>query len=65
VRLTQFIDSLEVIRREHGGDIEVVRVTYRGEVRAHRGAELAHRNARYKGQLTTYEPDSGAPVVKV
>jgi len=64
MHLAQFIETLNEIYSEHG-DIEVVRLTNSGDVRDHIGPELAHRHIRYKGQLTTYEPERSVPVVKV
>jgi hypothetical protein len=64
MHLAQFIEILNEIYNEHG-DIEVVRLTHAGEVRAHKGPEMAHRHIRYKGQLTTYGPERSVQVVKV
>jgi len=64
MNLAQLIEVLQETYREHG-DIEVVRVTYHGDVRTYRGPELAHRHIRYKNQLTTCEPERSVPVVKV
>ena len=64
MHLAQFIKVLQEIYRENG-DIEVIFVTHDGYVRAHKGPELAHRHIRYRGNLTTHDPERSVPVVKV